>query len=82
MPSSTPARFTLSLRTSLLHEKRQMPREVPSDTDRVVKRCWVQELRLAISAVTQIDYKQDFCRAIYDTGLELDEDAPGTAKQD
>lgn len=59
-----------------------MPREVPSDTDRVVKCCWVRELRLAISAVTQTDYKQGFCRAIYDIGLEPDEDAPCTAKQD
>lgn len=37
MPYPTPARVALSFRASLLHEKRQMPREVPSDTDRVVK---------------------------------------------
>lgn len=86
MPYPTPARVALTFRASLLHEKRQMPREVPSNTDRVVKWwclwCWVRELRLAISAVTTTGYKQGFHGAIYHTGLEPDKDAPCAAKQD
>ena len=52
-----PLHITLLSRPGLLHERRQMPREVPSETDSVV---WVRELRLAISAVTPIDNKQGF----------------------